>query len=424
MKRREFVSNGEGEMKRREFISKVSRLGCGYGAYSLFPRWAWAGERAEIPHHFIMVRTFGGMDVTLGLDPQILGPGADAEDMFVEYRPDEIVESGGLRFAPSAKPLVPHASECLIVNGVMMRRDAGHFVNLDYMVTGRGDGKAAALPAELSLARGDGPFGLVASSGVYSAGKAFNVSSAQDLLVQADQENLTQWIEDRIEFLAAEQGTPLEVAEKQVVAAKETATAIQNMIEAYKKEGLTVDARHAIAAAFASGGSRHAQLDLMGPNLDTHSDHSGNHLRNQTQIWEEVSGLFRLFKRIPFGGGTLFDHTTFMVVSEWSRTPYLNAAKGKDHNPFTNSVLFAGRGIRKGTVVGKSRLVTRLQTGTAADHIAWPWNYKEQAIAQGPEGASFIFPENLVRTVGEIFGNPAGFHPVATGVQKISPILS
>ncbi len=52
-------------------------------------------------------------------------------------------------------------------------------------------------------------------------------------------------------------------------------------------------------------------------------------------------------------GGTLLDHTTVLAFSEFSRTPYLNAAGGRDHS-LTNACLLAGAGVPRGRVVGAS----------------------------------------------------------------------
>ena len=111
-------------------------------------------------------------------------------------------------------------------------------------------------------------------------------------------------------------------------------------------------------------------------------------------------------------------------MSEFSRTPALNAAKGKDHNPMTNSALLAGYGIKGGTVAGASRLVTRRQTATGfPDHIARPYNFKTRKLATSPAGASFFFPENVVQTVGKIYRSPVGFTPVAASVPPILDII-
>ena len=412
-------------MDRRQFFR---RFGGTLGAIlfsELFPGLTLYAEPMSggqgTDHFFILLRTFGGMDVTLGLDPQILPQGFDADDLFLEYRPEEITQSGGLRLGPAARVLAPFAHDCLVINGIMMRRDAGHDVVNQYMMTGRGDGKAASLPIELALALSAGPFGVVISAPTYLAGKSMNLSATSDILQSSDEGNLIELVEEKLKLMPEELGTPLEEAEKRLVAGKSSALKLQEYLASFKKEGAKVEDQHVIAAAFASGAARQAQMEIRPPGtLDTHSNHEKNHLQSQTAVWEEVAELFKLFKRVPYKGGSLFDATTFMVMSEFARTPALNAAKGKDHNPFTNSCLLAGKGIHAGKVVGASRLINRKQTGLGmSDHIAWPYNYKEQKLAMGPEGASFLFPENVIQTVGRIFGSPAAFTPVASSVPVI-----
>jgi uncharacterized protein (DUF1501 family) len=50
----------------------------------------------------------------------------------------------------------------------------------------------------------------------------------------------------------------------------------------------------------------------------------------------------------------LLDETLVVVMSEMGRTPLVNPAGGRDHWTFCYSVLFAGAGIRGGTVCGAS----------------------------------------------------------------------
>ena len=44
---------------------------------------------------------------------------------------------------PSAVSLAPFAADLAVVNGIMMRRDAGHLALNNYILSGRGDGQAA-----------------------------------------------------------------------------------------------------------------------------------------------------------------------------------------------------------------------------------------------------------------------------------------
>lgn len=101
------------------------------------------------------------------------------------------------------------------------------------------------------------------------------------------------------------------------------------------------------------------------------------------------------------------DYTTFMVVTEFSRTPYLNGAKGKDHNPDTNSVLIAGKGVVGGKTFGASKVIPAKKSLTgAALHIATAYDSRTGLPAEGPHGAKFIFPENVIKTVADLFLKP------------------
>ncbi len=419
------------EISRRRFLKNGATLAATWWFADLFPTLTFAddiptsGALAPAKGEFLVyLQTVGGLDVTLGLDPWVMPSGADSADIFIEYRPDEILSAGGLRLGPAAAPLVPHAGECLILNGIMTRRDIGH--SSLYMASGRGDGKAAPFPLELAVATGSGPFGVIVNSAIYTAGKPVSLSTTKDLEAEAGDGTLIALIEERIRLLAASLGTPLELAEKQVVEGKAAAMSLVDWLKKLNAQFGKLTDYHVMTAAFASGATRHALLDITnGANLDTHSAHEKNHLAAQKQVWQRVADIFALFKKIPHRDGSLFDATTFVVYSEMSRTPALNASKGKDHNPFTNSALIAGRGIQRGKTVGASKLISRKQTENGiSDHIAWPYDYKKKKLADSSAGASFLFPENLTRTMAELFGNPPAFTAIDGKIPTIPGILT
>jgi hypothetical protein len=261
----------------------------------------------------------------------------------------------------------------------------------------------------------------------YLAGKGASLSTTQEILQSAGEGELVDRIEERLKLLASRKGTPLEEAEKQLIAGRSSAIRLQEKLAEFKRDSIAIEDRHVLAAALASGAAHQGQLELPVPffELDTHSNHEKRHLEAQKKVWESVASIFKLFKSVSYEGTSLFDLTTFMVVSEFSRTPALNAAKGKDHNPFTNSVLLAGKGVRGGQTCGASRLIPRKETETGMpDHIAWPYDYKAQKLATGPDGASFLFPENVVQTVGKIFDRPASFAPVDASVPVIPGVAA
>jgi hypothetical protein len=306
---------------------------------------------------------------------------------------------------------------------VMMRRDAGHPVCLDYISTGRGDGKAAVLPGEIGLAAGFGPFGIVTNTAPYTGGKKLMPSMTQELQNEESAAELSDLFEERLKkFLPAE--TPFEDAEKTVILAKDTSKKlVESLKELKKMTGGQLTPWHVVAAALQSGASQQGMYENMFF-LDTHSSHEKVHLTNQKKAWSEVADIFALFKKLPYLKSSLFDYTTFMVVSEFSRTPNLNGGKGKDHNPFTNSVLLAGKNIKGGNAVGESRVIPKKVSKTGmAMHYARPFNYKEGKPTDTIAGASFLYPENVVQTVGAAFGNLQGFTPVDSKTPVIPGVV-
>ena len=123
-----------------------------------------------------------------------------------------------------------------------------------------------------------------------------------------------------------------------------------------------IDEIPCIASNFINRLSSVASLRLQV--VDSHRDHPGRHYSSQLAAWNAVSDMFSLFKRIPYGDSTLFDRTTFLVVTEFSRAPFLNSQLGKDHNLLTNSVLLAGNGIKGNVTVGKSEVISRKRSST------------------------------------------------------------
>jgi hypothetical protein len=76
----------------------------------------------------------------------------------------------------------------------------------------------------------------------------------------------------------------------------------------------------------------------------------------------------------------LLDHTLVVAMGEFGRTPWLNAARGRDHYPSAWSLMLTGCGLRRGVVVG----------GTDADGV-------------DPDGRSFN-EQNLFATIFTALG--------------------
>ena len=84
--------------------------------------------------------------------------------------------------------------------------------------------------------------------------------------------------------------------------------------------------------------------------------------------WDTHGNNFRLLKNFllptldqcysalveDLSGRGMLDDTLVVLMGEMGRTPKVNKSAGRDHWTFCYSVLFAGAGVRGGTVVGRS----------------------------------------------------------------------
>lgn len=432
------------DLSRRKFLTRTRSGLTLFAASSFLPNLSLFARAADdVPtsggmidptpggpdHFFVCVEITGAADVTLGLDPWALPTGADANDMFLEYTPDKILQAGNLRFAPAAFALAPYANDIAVINGISMRGDMIHESCRVYMNSGKSGNTAASVAIELAATAGIGPCGVLFND------RPYLMVNGQRSVTEGSTEDLVNGITDndfsQLPILPVSQPdedmTPLEQALFNVVSGKTIGAKLAPVLQAMTTKYGPLQPRHVMAAAFSCGASRQGRIDtntdLTVPTLDTHSNHEGNHLKLQAKVWGDVADMFKVFKETPYKNGKLFDCTTFLIISEFSRTPQL-VGTGKDHNPWTNSAVIAGKGVSGNKTVGGSRLFKRGEMpNNLPKHTALPFNFTEQAIATEANGASFIFPENVIRTVEKIFGDPSGFSSVADSANYLSSIV-
>jgi uncharacterized protein (DUF1501 family) len=75
--------------------------------------------------------------------------------------------------------------------------------------------------------------------------------------------------------------------------------------------------------------------------------------------------IFNLITDLDARG--LLEDTLVVMMGEFGRTPWLNAARGRDHYPNAWSLALAGCGIRRGVVVGETDADGVDVVGTAYD---------------------------------------------------------
>ncbi len=92
---------------------------------------------------------------------------------------------------------------------------------------------------------------------------------------------------------------------------------------------------------------RPAELGQTGNPWDQHGVLKAGHSEMAFQVDQPIAGLIRDLK-----ARGLFDETLIVWAGEFGRTPFAQAADGRDHNPFGFTVWLAGGGVRGGTVHG------------------------------------------------------------------------
>ena len=300
-----------------------------------------------------------------------------------------------------------------MINGVFMSdANVSHEGNLDYISTGDSSGRASDVTIELAYALSAGPLGVLFNTNLKRGRRRLATSSTQNLEAMRNAIELGGFRK----FIGGLAGGALKDAQTDMIASASVRRRLIEQFDALKNVAQTSadnpngQVAVTLAAAFASGSCYQAQYEVSA-DLDTHSGHQGRHLTAQSGAWAQVADLFKLFKAVPAGNGrSLFDQTTFAVVSEFSRTPALNAAGGKDHNPLTNSVLLAGAGVRGGQTLGGSQVVSRRQSGNGEPrHVASAVDVATGRIAGTLAEArtanfGFIYPEHVVATLAEIQG--------------------
>ena len=129
--------------------------------------------------------------------------------------------------------------------------------------------------------------------------------------------------------------------------------------------------------------------------LDTHDSESAARTPAMTQtLVQNIVTVFKALEESPFDGQrSMLDMTTVVIASEFTRTMrQLNNPidkTGTDHNPFTNTVILAGKGISGEQIFGASDFETSDEVLSPAHLIkdpmklrlmAKPFDFKTQKV--------------------------------------------
>jgi uncharacterized protein (DUF1501 family) len=141
-----------------------------------------------------------------------------------------------------------------------------------------------------------------------------------------------------------------------------------------------------VAIALKQGISQCVSMNLVG-GLDTHFGTELVHATRQREGFNALADLVDdLRKSAHPAGGTFLDRTTFLVFSEFSRTPLINGSGGRDHH-ISSSALLIGAGIKHNSVFG-----------AAGDINMAPGLINRKTGVPDAKGTN-ILPEDLIATV-------------------------
>jgi uncharacterized protein (DUF1501 family) len=416
------------DLHRRQFLKWYGGL---FAAGMLSSRLSWAAA-PEDDHMLIVLRVWGGADNLLCFNPWT-DARPDAKDLFLDENYEFKANAGGteIHLGKSAFCLEQHARHLAVINGVFMgTNDLGHPASQNYITTAKGSPNAPHFVAELA------EFFRKQKSG-QSETILFNAD-----LKTFDLNKLTRLPLQRLKQLAVEGGaaggpfeTPLLSTDDNAVNragryVRDNAHTRKLFIDKFKEvlalTGQTGDGNVAseliAAAAFASGLARFAQVDWSYlAQLDSHENYPLEHQKSQVEVWERLNLMLNVMSDVKHhaSGLPLFPHhVTFAAITEFGRLPYLNPALGKDHDVFDNSVLLGGRGVKGGVRIGDHHLYVRddkrLQSQLSGCHVDFvngqtvkDGYYNLSDLGQAPSGETervrLIRPENVLRTLGDIF---------------------
>ena len=355
------------------------------------------GNQKQEDHFFLKVFFFGGWDTTYLTDARPFAfTGANLLQNYQDTSQQPIPFTGKngrtTLIAHSAKELLPLLNDFSIINGMNVSSSDGHEQNLNAMITGNPFGGEGFLPL---LNQGQGLldyvttpgrlFGvnvtngqrslvlapstakqLVESAQALSGGQDFNAAKSfskrrMNQLGNATPEGMfSSGSREMLQALIASNDFKNQLSSANFELDNENQIKSQiNMLSSYFKAGLC---KSGLIFEFSG--------DM---NLDTHDANSCKNYPNYARaIVGKINQTIQALKDTPYNAKeSMFDRTTVMIFSEFSRTMRQEGvaidATGTDHNGLCNTVFLGGRGIVPGLVLGESDFDSLTPEGNIAN---------------------------------------------------------
>ncbi len=358
------------QLSRRHLLASSAAM---LGALAVPLRIGRAASASDLK--FVFVFNQGGWDPTRTFAPVF------SNNVSLEAG-SELATAGGIDFIdhpnrPSvAGFLQQHHANTLVFNGVMVRSIA-HEICTMISLTGSSSGSSPDWPAQLADARRDafilphlvldGPsfpgdrgvsVARTGSSGQLAALLSGDAIGWSDLSVAAPvapaEDLVDRFMAGRVAARADASRSALDAALADAyLQSADKARALQDLQYAMDfATGFTLDDQARVAVdALRLGLSRCVTMTFPG-SWDTHATNDALQAPMWEQLFAGLSFLMALLQATPGeSAATLADETVVVVMSEMGRTPLLNQFEGKDHWPYTSTML-VGPGLNGDRVVG------------------------------------------------------------------------
>lgn len=336
-------------MNRRDFV-RNSLL---FSSVSLLPRWVWS--QAAEPQFFLQFYMSSGWDTTLITEAWNFKQQPDPSKIFIEYSADQTIPFGTSYVGPALSPLKNHFSRMTIFNGVMMSPiEVGHPSPEAFSVSGVSDGSEPSFVCQFTdLFYKDQSVSIIASKTIDTAGRFYKIATLENIKNISDYKGVGNFSP------TAESAPPGLIINAYKNLGKTSqrlnSIAIENQEQIAKIESSDVQQ---VAKGFLTQMYPAAFISPTG-NLDTHTNHKGEHIKSLTESFQQVAKYLDGLQSVKWKdtGKSLLDYTTVVISSDFTRTPALNVGGGKDHNPFSNSMIVLSPKFKSELIIGRSRLV-------------------------------------------------------------------
>ncbi len=358
-------------LNRRNFI-KVSLGGATVCVLDSFaPMVSWAAQNE--PHYFVHLIFQGGFDCSYLFDGRPLSmTKAKQIQNYSGVEPTLWEGRNGTSAwaAVGSKALEPLKNDITIVNGVMMTPAFdGHLQNMNYLLTGNPFGGESFMP---HLNTHNMPLDGIISGELYADQVNFSnfvplsSSDAKTLVESVKQKvplnpssQIWQFITSR--YAANSGNGSFSASSAKMNSSIPSAARLEEYIRGVDLPASdTISFTDVVGQFFKRGISRSAVIteDIVG--LDSHAAVDAKKCPAFAEtIAARTKEAITFLKNTPYDDKrSLFDVTTLMVSSEFSRTMLQREADfddtGTDHNNFNNSIILAGKKIKMGQVIGQS----------------------------------------------------------------------